>query len=514
FQATPDQLLQTSVSILSLQERFRPKLVIRKDPFGRFFSVLIYLPKDRFNTEIRTRIEDMLMRALNGDRIDKTLKIGDSPLAQLHLLIRHDGSQPAAYDLDALESELAAIIRNWKDEFRDALIHGFGEERGISLAGRYLPALPQSYVETVSPDQSVEDIRQVELLTSDGGLTLNLYQKEDRLRFKLFSLDKEIALSDALPMLENLGMKVLTENPYILSLEERKVIIQDFAIESGAVVAVEHITADFEQAFAAVWQGKCENDGFNRLVTLAGLGWRQVAVLRAYCKYLLQIGVPFSQTYMEETMQRYPAVARILIGLFEARFDPDLSASNADLAPALKRMGVDSAERYLANFVATSRDEQIGAVDKLLGKQLAKVASLDEDRILRAFAAVIRATLRTSFYQTTDRQGKVKDYFSFKFDPAQVPDIPKPVPYREIFVYSPFIEGVHLRFGPVARGGLRWSDRREDFRTEVLGLVKAQMVKNTVIVPVGSKGGFFAKRSPAGGDRDAILAEGIACYKR
>ena len=514
FQATPDQLLQTSVSILSLQERFRPKLFIRKDPFGRFFSVLIYLPKDRFNTEIRTRIEDMLMRALNGDRIDKTLKIGDSPLAQLHLLIRHDGSLPAAYDLDALESELAAIIRNWKDEFRDALIHGFGEERGISLAGRYLPALPQSYVETVSPDQSVEDIRQVELLTSDGGLTLNLYQKEDRLRFKLFSLDKEIALSDALPMLENLGMKVLTENPYILSLEERKVIIQDFAIESGVVVAVEHIKADFEQAFAAVWQGQCENDGFNRLVTLAGLGWRQVAVLRAYCKYLLQIGVPFSQTYMEETMQRYPAVARILIGLFEARFDPDLSASNADLAPALKRMGVDSAERYLANFVATSRDEQIGAVDKLLGKQLAKVASLDEDRILRAFAAVIRATLRTSFYQTTDRQGKAKDYFSFKFDPAQVPDIPKPVPYREIFVYSPFVEGVHLRFGPVARGGLRWSDRREDFRTEVLGLVKAQMVKNTVIVPVGSKGGFFAKRSPAGGDRDAILAEGIACYKR
>ena len=514
FQATPDQLLQTSVSILSLQERFRPKLFIRKDPFGRFFSVLIYLPKDRFNTEIRTRIEEMLMRALNGDRIDKTLKIGDSPLAQLHLLIRHNGSHSAAYDLDALETELAAIIRNWKDEFRDALIHGFGEDQGIALAGRYLSALPQSYVETVTPQQSIDDIRQIEQLTADGGLTLNLYQKGDRLRFKLFSLDREIALSDALPMLENLGMKVLTENPYILSLDERKVIIQDFALESGAAVAVEYIKADFEHAFGAVWRGQCENDGFNRLVTLAGLDWRQVAVLRAYCKYLLQIGVPFSQTYMEETMQRYPAVARILIGLFDARFNPDLSGSNADLAPTLKRMGVDSAERYLANFVATSRDEQIGAVDKLLGKQLAKVASLDEDRILRAFASVIKATLRSSFYQVEDRQGKTKDYFSFKFDPSQVPDIPKPVPYREIFVYSPFVEGVHLRFGPVARGGLRWSDRREDFRTEVLGLVKAQMVKNTVIVPVGSKGGFFAKRSPAGGDRDAVLAEGIACYKR
>ncbi len=514
FQATPDQLLQTSVSILSLQERFRPKLFIRKDPFGRFFSVLIYLPKDRFNTEIRTRIEEMLMRALNGDRIDKTLKIGDSPLAQLHLLIRHNGSHSAAYDLDALETELAAIIRNWKDEFRDALIHGFGEDQGIALAGRYLSALPQSYVETVTPQQSIDDIRQIEQLSADGGLTLNLYQKDDRLRFKLFSLDREIALSDALPMLENLGMKVLTENPYILSLDEHKIIIQDFALESGAAVAVEYIKADFEHAFSAVWRGQCENDGFNRLVTLAGLDWRQVAVLRAYCKYLLQIGVPFSQTYMEETMQRYPAVARILIGLFDARFNPDLSGSNADLAPTLKRMGVDSAERYLANFVATSRDEQIGAVDKLLGKQLAKVASLDEDRILRAFASVIKATLRSSFYQVEDRQGKTKDYFSFKFDPSQVPDIPKPVPYREIFVYSPFVEGVHLRFGPVARGGLRWSDRREDFRTEVLGLVKAQMVKNTVIVPVGSKGGFFAKRSFAGGDRDAVLAEGIACYKR
>jgi glutamate dehydrogenase len=514
FQAAPDQLLQTSVSILSLQERFRPKLFIRKDSFGRFFSVLIYLPKDRFNTEIRTRIEDMLMHALRGVRIDKTLKIGDSPLAQLHLLIRHDGSLPASYDLEVLEAELAAIIRNWKDELRDALIHGFGEEQGIAFAARYLPALPQSYVETVTPQQSIEDIRQIEQLTANGGLALNLYQKDDFLRFKLFSLDREIALSDALPMLENLGVKVLTENPYVLTLDERRVIIQDFALESTKIVSAEHIKAGFEQAFSAVWQGQCENDGFNRLVTLAGLGWRQVAVLRAYCKYLLQIGVPFSQIYMEETMQRYPAVARILIGLFEARFDPDLSGSNVDLAPDLKGMGVDSAERYLSNFVATSREEQVGAVDKLLGKQLAKVASLDEDRILRAFAAVIKATLRTSVFQASDRLGKTKDYFSFKFDPAQVPDIPKPVPYREIFVYSPFVEGVHLRFGPVARGGLRWSDRREDFRTEVLGLVKAQMVKNTVIVPVGSKGGFFAKRSPEGGDRDAVLAEGIACYKR
>jgi glutamate dehydrogenase len=515
FQATPDQLLQASVSILSLQERFRPKLFIRKDPYGRFFSVLIYLPKDRFNTEIRTRIEDMLMAALHGDRLDKAIKIGDSPLAQLHLLIRHESAKAADYDLETLEAELGQIIRNWKDEFRDALINGFGEEQGIALASRYLSAFPQSYVESVTPEQSIEDIRQIERLQTNQALAQNLYEKDGDLRFKLFSIGKEIALSDALPMMENLGMKVLTENPYALNFGDKKIVIQDFDVEAlSSRMSIAYSKTDFEDAFSAIWHGHCENDGFNKLVTLAELSWRQVSIIRAYGKYLLQIGVPFSQAYMEETMQRYPALARLLVGLFDARFHPDLAISNVELAPSLVRMGVESAERYLANFVATSREDQMGAVEKLLNKQLAKVASLDEDRILRSFASVIKATLRTSYFQSGISQGNLKDYVSFKFDPSMVPDIPKPVPYREIFVYSPFVEGVHLRFGPVARGGLRWSDRREDFRTEVLGLVKAQMVKNTVIVPVGSKGGFFAKRSPAGGDRDAVLAEGIACYKR
>ena len=515
FQATPDHLLQTSVSILSLQERFRPKLFIRKDPYGRFFSVLIYLPKDRFNTEIRTRIEDMLMLALHGDRIDKAIKIGDSPLAQLHLLIRHDNSKSTDYNLEALEAELAQIIRNWKDEFRDALINGFGEEQGIALAGKYLTAFPQSYIETVTAEQSIDDIRLIEGLKADQTLALNLYEKNGDLRFKLFSLGKEIALSDALPMMENLGMKVLTENPYVLNFGDRKIIIQDFDVEAQSVgVSIEHSKANFENAFSAMWHGQCENDGFNKLVTLAELSWRQVSILRAYCKYLLQIGIPFSQTYMEQALQAYPAVARLLVGLFDARFNTDLVSSNAELAPTLVRMGVDSAERYMANFVATSRDDQIGAVTKLLNKRLAKVASLDEDRMLRYFTSVITATLRTSYFQSSEQDSNLKDYVSYKFNPSMVPDVPKPVPYREIFVYSPFVEGVHLRFGPVARGGLRWSDRREDFRTEVLGLVKAQMVKNTVIVPVGSKGGFFVKRSPVGGDRDAIQAEGIACYKR
>lgn len=515
LQATPDQLLQTSVSILSLQERFRPKLFIRKDSYGRFFSILIYLPKDRFNTEIRSRIEEMLMLALQGDRLDKTIKIGDAPLAQLHLLIRHSKATPISYDHDELEAGLANIIRNWRDMFRDALINSFGEEQGISLASRYLTAFPQSYVESVTPEHSIEDIVEIEKLKDVEDLGLNLYQKDGGLRFKLFRMGKEIALSDALPMLENLGMKVLTENPYVLTLNNKKIVIQDFALQPvSEKISFENNEINFEQAFHAVWCGRCESDGFNQLVSLAELTWRQVSILRAYCKYLIQIGIPFSQSYMEETLQSYPAIARLLIGLFDARFNPDLKSSNIELAPTLVRMGVDSAERYMANFVATSREDQIGAVNKLLNKQLAKVASLDEDRILRYFTSVITATLRTSYYQSSEQDENLKDYVSYKFNPALVPDIPKPVPYREIFVYSPFVEGVHLRFGPVARGGLRWSDRREDFRTEVLGLVKAQMVKNTVIVPVGSKGGFFVKRSPAGADRDAVLAEGIACYKR
>ncbi|MBP7370841.1 MAG: NAD-glutamate dehydrogenase, partial [Arenimonas sp.] len=515
FQATPDQLLQTSVSILSLQERFRPKLFIRKDSYGRFYSILIYLPKDRFNTEIRTRIEDLLMNALHGDRIDKTIKIGDSPLAQLHLLIRHTDPQPVQYDLDALEAELATIIRNWRDVFRDALINSFGEEQGIHYANRYLSAFPISYVESVTPEHSIEDIVQIEQLHTSQDLGMNLYLKDGELRFKLYSVEKEIALSDALPMLENLGMRVLTENPYVLNIEQKKIVIQDFALTPvSAKIIFENSEVNFENAFRAVWRGQCESDGFNQLVSLADLSWRQVSILRAYCKYLLQMDIPFSQSYMEDTLRSYPAIARLLIGLFDARFNPDLVSSNADLAPSLVRMGVDSAERYMANFVATSREDQIGAVNKLLNKQLAKVASLDQDRILRYFTAAITATLRTSYYQSSEQDVDLKDYVSYKFNPSLMPDVPKPVPYREIFVYSPFVEGVHLRFGPVARGGLRWSDRREDFRTEVLGLVKAQMVKNTVIVPVGSKGGFFVKKSPIGGDRDAVLAEGIACYKR
>ena len=304
------------------------------------------------------------------------------------------------------------------------------------------------------------------------------------------------------------------------------VYIQDFEVEAAqADLDVTELDAEFEDAFAQLWRGGAENDGFNRLILAAGLTWRQVAMLRGYCKYLLQVGVPFSQSYVEGTFARYPLLVRLLVELFEARFDPSTgSESKAEIKAGIDKFtrqlqalaGGDAATIAALQPVIEARNQgrnsQYDITRSVLKSLLDRVASLDEDRILRSFINTIDATLRTGYYQTT-QDGKPKDYIGFKFDSAKVPDLPKPRPYREIFVYSPRVEGVHLRFGPVARGGLRWSDRREDFRTEVLGLVKAQMVKNTVIVPVGSKGGFFVKRPPPGGDRDAQLAEGIACYK-
>jgi glutamate dehydrogenase len=528
FQSSVEELTATCMGILGLQERARTRLFIRRDRHGRFYSALAYIPRDRFSADVRERIEAMLMRELHGERLDTSVQIGESPLAQLHLLIRPKHGESVEVDTAKLEAELVHIVRNWHDELRDRLIQLHGEEAGIRLANRYGKALPAGYVETASPELAAGDVGQAASLDGARDLHLSLYHSADGgLRFKLFRLGKEIALSDALPMLENLGLRINSEHPYELDLDDGRVVIQDFEVEplSGKVDVVA-ARAQFEEAFAAMWRGDAESDGFNRLILAAGLGWRQVAMLRGYCKYLLQTGVTFSQTYMEETLARYPLVARLLVELFEARFEPGRDvkadpktcdalrmsltaivpvAQRHELATILEEMGADR---------ALDRSAQIDACADALAITLEKVSSLDEDRILRAFMTAITATLRTSYFQKKGEGGTHKDYISFKFDPAALPELPKPRPYREIFVYSPFVEGVHLRFGPVARGGLRWSDRREDFRTEVLGLVKAQMVKNTVIVPVGSKGGFFVKRSPVGGDRDAVLAEGIACYKR
>ena len=530
FQASDEELSGITAGILQLQGRMRSRLFVRRDKYGRFFSCLVFIPRDRFTADIRDRIENLLKSEFRGERVDSAIQLGESPLARLHLVVRPKPGEAPRYEVGDLENKIGQIVRNWHDELRDTLVQKLGEEKGIKLANRYGRALPAGYIEEVSAQVAAADVEAAASLKDADDIHLQLYRSRkqgDSLRFKLFRYGAPITLSEVLPMLENMGLKILSEHPYEMKLADSTIVIQDFEVQCAVHCDfdVEQIKDSFQASFERIWRGQAENDGFNKLILGANMDWRQVAVLRGQCKYLLQTGVPFSQSYMEETLNRYPLIAGLLVELFEAKFDPNRETGKTVVEGAKKRLRKEletllpedvakSHSTFVDDLVAArgaERAVQAQVIQNSIKVLLERVASLDEDRILRAFASLIQATLRTSFYQTPG--GRPREYISFKFDPAKVPDLPKPKPYREIFVYAPRVEGVHLRFGPVARGGLRWSDRREDFRTEVLGLVKAQMVKNTVIVPVGSKGGFFVKRSPAGGDRDAQLAEGVACYR-
>jgi glutamate dehydrogenase len=530
FQCSADELYAVATGILDLKERARPRLFVRRDKYGRFFSCLAFIPRERFNTGVRERVEAMLREAFRGEHLDSTVLMGESALARLHVTVRPQPGDRPEFDPAQLEARLVEHVRNWYDDLRESLVHDLGEQ-GAALASRYGKALPAGYIEEVTPEVAAADVQMLAALEGDDAVRMSFYrpaQRPDELRFKVYRRGGDIALSEVLPQLENLGLRVLTEHVYEMDVAGTRFFIQDFEVRPAdeLTFAVEDVGGHFERAFEQVWRGNAESDGFNRLVLGALLDWRQVALLRGYCKYLQQVGIAFSQSYMEETLNRYPGIANLLVELFNAKFDPRRETPSADelaragkqlrreleaLVPAATREAQPGFIDDAVAVLARPRDEQVHAYWEAIKVLLDGVASLDDERILKSYMDVIRATLRTSYFQLWD--GAPRHYISLKFDSHMVPDAPKPVPYREIFVYAPRVEGVHLRFGPVARGGLRWSDRREDFRTEVLGLVKAQMVKNTVIVPVGSKGGFFVKRSPAGGDRDAVQAEGIACYR-
>jgi glutamate dehydrogenase len=531
FQSSEDELFGISCGILELRQRARTRLFVRRDRYGRFYTCLVYVPRERFNTTVRERIEHLLRDALHGEHVDSAVLMGEAALARLHVVVRPKIGDRAEYDTAALEQAVAAIVRNWHDDVRDALVRARGDHEGVVLANRYARALPAGYVDEVSPEVAAEDVHELSLLEGGDAVRMSFYhppQRPDELRFKVYRSGSDIALSEVLPQLENLGLRVLTEHVYDVDTGGTPLFIQDFEVQpvGHLTFTVEQVGTLFEDAFEQIWRGNAENDGFNRLVLGAKLNWRQVAMLRGYCKYLLQTGVSFSQSYMEDALNRYPAIAGLSVELFNAKFDPRRESLSAEELKTARELldaemrvlipgNVQAAQPGLVDglvgMLSKPRTEQVAIIEEAIGLLLENVASLDDDRILRSFLGVIRATLRTSFFQQWD--GAYRPYISYKFDSHKVPDLPKPVPYREIFVYAARVEGIHLRFGAVARGGLRWSDRREDFRTEVLGLVKAQMVKNTVIVPVGSKGGFFVKRPPIGGDRDAQQAEGIACYK-
>ncbi len=531
FQSSEDELFATAMNIMQMQGRTRSRLFVRRDRYARFFSCLVFIARDRFTSDVRERIEALLKRAFRGQSMDSTIHVGESALARLHLVIRPKPGEKPAYDTLELERKIAQIVRNWHDELREILVQKHGEAEGLKLATRIGKALPAGYIEDVSAHVAAVDVEAIASLRERNDMRLLLYRsrkKGDSLRFKLFRFDAPITLSEVLPMLENMGLRILSEHPYEIKVADSRIVIQDFEVEPAQALTfgIEQVRDNFQNSFERIWRGQAENDGFNRLILGAILDWRQVAVLRGLCKYLLQAGVPFSQSYMEETLNHYPLIAGLLVELFEAKFDPARENPGRTVLEGARKRLRKELEALLDKDIAeanpgfiddlvkargASRSKQLEAIVAALRILLDRVASLDEDRILRAWLGLIGAMLRTSFYQTPG--GKAREYISFKFDPSKVSELPKPKPYREIFVYAPRVEGVHLRFGPVARGGLRWSDRREDFRTEVLGLVKAQMVKNTVIVPVGSKGGFFVKRPPPGGERDAVLAEGVACYR-
>jgi glutamate dehydrogenase len=492
FQASVAELVRAVRGIVNLYERRRVRMLLRRDPYQRFFSCLLYVPRDRYNTQARERIERILLEELAGDALEAQVQISDSVLARLHILVRTDPSRDVAANVARVEERIAETLRTWEDRLRAALQARLPAERADALARRFEGAFPVSYQEDLSAEQALPDL--LELLdlppTSNAlGLALRSGQQGPGiLHLRLYRRDEPIAMSDLLPLLENFDLRILNERPYRIASRDGAVHwIQDLEVAhaGGRWLDPAQAGARFEAAFFAVWQGQAESDGFNRLVLAAGLDWRQALVLRAVCRYLLQTGLPFSQRYMEAALLRHPGLAARLAWMFEARFDPQLTAA--------------------------TRASQQRSLAREIEEAIEQVTSPDDDRILRAFRAVITTALRTNHFQR-DAAGAPKPYLSIKLDPKSLPELPKPRPMFEIWVYSPRVEGVHLRMGKVARGGLRWSDRREDFRTEILGLMKAQNVKNTVIVPVGAKGGFVPKHLPAG-DREAVSREGTECYR-
>ncbi|OKI06105.1 NAD-glutamate dehydrogenase [Streptomyces sp. CB02923] len=497
FQTRVDQLQSIVTSVLYLQERRRLRLYLRQDEYGRYYSALIYLPRDRYTTGVRLRLIDILKEELGGTSVDFTAWNTESILSRLHFVVRVEpgATLPDLTDADAerIEARLVEAARSWADGFGEALTAEVGEERAAELLRRYHHAFPEGYKADNPPRSAVADLQHLEKLSAKSGkdFEVSLYEPvgagPDERRFKIYRTGEPVSLSKVLPVLNRLGVEVVDERPHELRCSDATTAwIYDFGLRIPERMNGDDARERFQDAFTAVWTGRAESDNFNKLVLRAGLNWRQAMVLRAYAKYLRQAGSTFSQTYMEDTLSNNVHTTRLLVSLFEARMSPERQRAGTELTDGLL-------------------EELDGALDQ--------VASLDEDRILRSFLTVIKATLRTNHYQKSDG-GQAHSYLSMKLDPQAIPDLPAPRPAYEIWVYSPRVEGVHLRFGKVARGGLRWSDRREDFRTEVLGLVKAQMVKNTVIVPVGAKGGFVGKRLPDPSvDRDAWLAEGIACYK-
>ncbi|WP_291874576.1 NAD-glutamate dehydrogenase [Caulobacter sp.] len=493
FQSSEDELLTTALGVLHLYDRPRVKLFARRDPFDRFISVLMFVPRDRYDSGVRARAGQILAEAFRGRVSAYYPSFSDAPLARVHYILGVTPGDHAEPDMAAVEAAIAETARTWDDRFEAAVREGQAG-RVVQILNRYAGAFPPGYRDQYDADEALADIQVIDDLAEGEAVRVRAFRRQGddavTLRFKLYRPGAAAPLADVLPILEHMGLKALIEDGFKVSPAGQPVWVHEFVLrdEAGEHLVFADVKQAFEAAFVAIWTGRAESDGFNRLVLELGIGWREAALIRALAKYRQQSGLDPSQGVQEQALSDHPGVARLILDLFQTKFDP---AVRADL---------------------NQRKEQAKAVEGKITEALQAVESLDADRVLRRVAALVGAIQRTNFYQP-GADGQPKPYISFKIASRELEDLPAPKPYREIYVSAPHVEGVHLRFGPVARGGLRWSDRRDDFRTEVLGLVKAQQVKNAVIVPVGSKGGFYPKQLPRGGDRDAIQAEAIRAYK-
>ncbi|MBT8240546.1 MAG: NAD-glutamate dehydrogenase, partial [Acidimicrobiia bacterium] len=487
FQIEVDELETMAMAMLDLRDRRQVSMLMRRDSFGRFLSCLVFVPRDRHNTDVRLKIQETLMEVYRGRSVRFSTEISDAPLARLHLVIYIDPTPADELpDLEAVQARLIQVTRTWDDFLRSALVESYGEDKGLDLLGRYQSAFDPGYRSEVLAESSVHDIERLEELPAES-LDVSLHRPLEagaqELRCKLFRSGSPITLSQFIPVLHDLGAVIADERPYEVVAKNS---VPRFIYDIGLLLDVELDRSGrdrFRDAVLAAWNGQVESDGLARLVVTAGLTWREVVILRGYARYMIQIGMKYSYSYLIDTLNSHHQIARLLVELFSARFDPDSAAESVEVA---------------------QREALMTAIDG--------VDSLDADIILRSFVALMGATTRTNHWQI-DSTGAMRPALALKLDPRRIPDLPRPVPTAEIFVYSPRTEGVHLRSGRVARGGLRWSDRMEDFRTEILGLMKAQTVKNSVIVPVGAKGGFVARQLPTSGSREEVIAEVVDCYR-
>ena len=490
MQSNTEQLFSLAIEIMQLQDRQGIRLFMRKDSYERFCSCLVFVPKNKITEDLCQKIEKVFVEELSLYEISYELLLFDSMLASIHFVMRLNPTEGCSYDEKRLENKLIEIAYSWQDKLSSALRSNFDEDRALDLYDKYADAFPTSYCEIFSAESAIQDIAYMERLNDNNPLDLHFYDRNDDsryLRLKVFRWQHTTTLSNALPILEHMKLRVIGERPHrVLFSNEDSIWINDFDMKymEADDINLDKIQRQFQQAFTAIWSGAAENDAFNGLILKAQLSWKEVALLRAYAKYFRQIGVTFSDVYIANTLTSHPLVIRYLMELFYLRFDPT---------------------------VQRSRDA-INKVEQRIIESLDHIYSLDEDRILRLYLEVIKATKRVNFFQK-EIFTKQKSYLAFKISPQEIQEMPLPKPMYEIYIYSPRFEGVHLRGAKVSRGGLRWSDRREDFRTEVLGLMKAQKVKNSCIAPLGAKGGFVTKNIANDASRDEMLAEGKTCYQ-